>query len=818
VVNVDHLAGADGYPGGGTKAHLTGPTGLALALDGTLFIAGYGNHQIFALSPAGNLTAVAGTGTCGHSGDGQPATAATLCNPLDLALDETHGRKTLYVIDGTTLVRAIDFTASPPVISTFAGGGAAPAPGYGDGNAATYATLNSPGHLAVDPAGTFLYIVDHGIGRYRRVDLGNGLINTWLTVPANTSCTTNWVNGAMADCAIGFDASGTAFVAFATGNGVGNYSPTGGVYRTTAGGGTTLVAGGGTSGEGIQAVGAAVSTAVSKVIFDKAGNLYLIERSANRVRRIEAGVGRITTFLGTGAAGYAGDYLDLSQAQLSSPFSALFDANRDLVLADYGNNAVRRVWAIGASTFSWATLSASSGTPQTVVVDQVAPTLLSAQLLDPAAQPLAGYTVYWNVVDPGGALYVTSSVTNTQGVATAAARPGLLAGAAYHATASYSSLAVPLPSSPITFTLTGAAPAAGTMLSVVDVDHLAGGDGYPGPASRAHVNAPTGVAVAADGTMYIAGYNNHQVYALSPAGYLTAVVGTGTCGTSGDGAAATAATICNPLALALDETHTHKTLYILHGSVVRAVDLKANPPTITTFAGGGSAPGPGYGDGNPATVATLNSPQHIVLPPAGDSLYISDNGSNRIRRVDLLTSNIISNYLSPPANTSCLSNWSNGSAADCTVGFDAAGTAYVSWAAGNGGGGNYNPQGAIYKVVNGVVQTPALAGPGTSTGEGVLASTAAISTAVFQLYFDPGGSLYFLERGANRVRKLSDLTAAATVSTVIGTGVAGNGGEFLSPLGTALNAPYALAVTPDGKMLVTDTNNHTLRLIWPPYP
>jgi sugar lactone lactonase YvrE len=760
---------------------------------------------------------------------------AQICNPLDLALDETHSRKTLYILD-SSLVRAVNLNANPPTISTFAGGGTAPSPGYGDGSPATSAALNSPNHIAVAPAGDFLYIADTGIARFRRVDISSGLISAWLSTPPNTTCTQTSCNGFIYnDCAIGFDNSQNAYVSYPAGGAASQCygGAPGAIYRVGSNGSTTLVAGGGTTvGEGVAAAGAALAQSISKILFDVAGNLYVVERAANRIRRVEAGVGRVTTIAGTGTAGYAGDYSDARQAQFNNPWTALFGANQDLIVSDTSNSAVRTIWSFGAATAAFAMLNITSANPQSVVVDQVT-AQLSVQLLDPAAQPLSGFTINWGILDPGGAVYVNSAVTNLSGVATSFARAGLLSGAAYRFSASVNVFGGPLPTSPATLTVNTIAPAAGSMFTTVDVDHLAGGDGYPGAATRAHINNPTGLATAKDGTLYIAGSSNNQVFALSPAGFLSVVAGTGTCGHAGDGGFATAAQICAPLDLTLDETPPRKTLYITDGVLIRAVDLTAATPTISTFAGGGTAPGPGYGDGNPATFATLVSPNHIAVGPAGDFLYIADTGAvdstttGRFRRVDL-SSGIINKWLSPPANTTCVATaCQNFVYNDCTIGFDNSQNPYVSYAAGNSASAcSGGSPGGVYKVASNL-STTLVAGGGTNLGEGIPAVGAALSPNITRLLFDPGGTLYIVERlgsqfaGAppsHRVRKLSDLTPSATIKTVIGTGTAGNGADGPNLLAIALSSPWGLAVLPDKKMVVSDSGNSTVRAIWPPYP
>ena len=829
LVNIDHLAGSSGIPGPGIAARVNIPLGLALALDGTLFISSYNNNQIFALTPAGVLSVVAGTGLCGHAGDLGPAIASQLCNPYELVLDETNSRRTLYVADGNA-IRAIDLLASTPSISTFAGGGTAPSPGFGDGGPATSAALSSPQHMALDPAGSFLYIVDNGIGRFRRVDLSSKLISAWLSVPSGVTCgNSSNCSGFVHDCLIAFDPQGTAYVAWDpfVYNGCNGGGGGAAVFRTGAGTppSTTQVAGGGTStSDGVASLAASFASAAFKLLFDKAGNLYLVENRGQRIRRVETSVGRASTIAGTGTAGFAGELSDAKQAQLSYPFSAVFDANQNLIFADGGNNSLRSIWSAGATTAAAPTLSITSANPQAVVVDQIS-SPFSVKLLDPAGLPLSGYTINWGITDPGGAILTgPSSTTDGMGVATSLARVGLLPGA-YNVTAAFTPFGGPAPANSVTLTVNSTPPPMGSMFSIVDTDHLAGASGVPGPATLAHLSKPTGLASAKDGTLYIAGYNNNQIYALSPAGVLSLVAGTGTCGHLGDGGAATAAQICLPLDLALDETHSRRTLYLTDAPLlVRAIDLTAATPTISTFAGGGNAataPAPGYGDGNAATFAVLSSPQHLAVDPAGTFLYVVDNGIGRFRRVDLSVPNgNINAWLSVPANVICTSSNCSAFSHDCSIGFDALGTAYVAWDpfvynGCNGGGGGA----AVFRTGAGTPPSTApVAGGGSNTGEGVLATSASLAPALSQVFIDPLGKLYVVELNAHRIRKLSDLTPSATISTVVGTGAAGNGTDFIAPLGTALNAPWNMAVLPGGKLVISDTNNHTVREIWPPYP
>ena len=126
--------GAAGFSGDGgpaTAAQLYGPSAVAIASDGAIYIADSGNNRIRKVAPDGTISTIAGTGpgianillppsfqTCAFSGDGGLATGAQLCNPAQLAFDEAGA---LYVADfGNARVRRI----SPEgIIATVAGSG-----------------------------------------------------------------------------------------------------------------------------------------------------------------------------------------------------------------------------------------------------------------------------------------------------------------------------------------------------------------------------------------------------------------------------------------------------------------------------------------------------------------------------------------------------------------------------------------------------------------------------------------------------------------------------------------------------------------------
>ena len=150
------------------------------------------------------------------------------------------------------------------------------------------------------------------------------------------------------------------------------------------------------------------------------------------------------------------------------------------------------------------------------------------------------------------------------------------------------------------------------------------GDG--GLATAASLNAPSGIALGPDGSLYIADQSNHRVRRVRPDGIITTVAGTGTQGFSGDGGLATAASLSAPIGVALSPDGS---LYIVDTSNQR-VRWVGPDGIITTVAGTGTQ---GFsGDGGAATAARLSLPFDVVLGP-DRSLYIADSFNHRVRRV-----------------------------------------------------------------------------------------------------------------------------------------------------------------------------------------
>ena len=342
--------GFSGDNGSATAAGLNLPRGVAVDSAGNIYVADTTNNRVRMVS-GGIITTVAGNGTAGFrsADDGGLATSAELNYPTDVAVD---GAGNLYIADeNNNRVRKVTNPGPSGVITTYAGGGAAPGScaghtdSIGDGCVASNAALASPYGVSVDIAGN-LYIADTNSGRIRKVNSSTQVITT-VAGGGSGSCaghTDSVGDGCLATNAALIYPTGVAV------DGAGNIYIAGNddylvrvVNASTKI--ITAVAGNGTSGY-TGDNGPATAAEIGKpwgIVVDKAGNLYISDASNNRIRKVSASNGYISTVVGNGTGGLTGDNGAEFAAEINYPQYLALDAAGNLYIADQSNYRIRKV-------------------------------------------------------------------------------------------------------------------------------------------------------------------------------------------------------------------------------------------------------------------------------------------------------------------------------------------------------------------------------------------------------------------------------------------------------------------------------------------
>ena len=288
--------GFSGDSGLATNANLNSPGHIAFDAAGNLFIADTANHRIRKVDVNGLITTVAGNGDGGYSGDGGPATNASLNSPGGIAFDSAGH---LFIADAMNArVRKVDTNG---VITTVAGNGSSAWPTTGDGGPATNAIVRYPVSVVVDAYGN-LYIADDADLRVRKVDT-NGIITTF----AGGGPTYYSGDGGPAINAslwtpedLCLDASGNLFIADVYNNRIRKVD-TNGIITTVAG-----LQGWVYNGDNIAATSATLYFP-SGVAVDDSGNLFIADTDNQRIREVEVTTYPTLTLNGV-TANLAGDY------------------------------------------------------------------------------------------------------------------------------------------------------------------------------------------------------------------------------------------------------------------------------------------------------------------------------------------------------------------------------------------------------------------------------------------------------------------------------------------------------------------------------
>jgi len=315
---------------------------------------------------------------------------------------------------------------------------------------------------------------------------------------------------------VAIDAAGNLYIADTYNDRIRKVTPQG-IISTVVGNGSQ-----GYSGDGGPATLAQLSYPKA-VAFDAAGNLYIADFDNNRIRKVTAGTGVITTFAGKGTWGYSGDGGLATNAQLYHPNDIAFDGVGNLYIADMANHRIRKV-----DTSGMITTVAGIGMPGYSGDGGLA---LSAMLQYPSNVAL----------DAKGDLYIVDSSNNRIRKVTA----GMIN------------------------TIAGSSTVAGY-----------GGDG--GPATSAKLSLPNDIVFDSNGILYIADSLNHRIRAVDPSGIISTVAGSAANGYGGDGGPATSAKLYEPKGIAVD---AEENLYIADFNNLRIRQVNNPPVVLLTGAG-----------------------------------------------------------------------------------------------------------------------------------------------------------------------------------------------------------------------------------------
>jgi trimeric autotransporter adhesin len=282
---------------------------------------------------AQTISTVAGSSTTGFAGDNAAATSALMNQPTGVVVDSAGN---LYIADlGNNRIRKVTATG---IITTVAGTGAA---GFsGDGAAATAAQLNSPSRVAVDSAGN-LYIADASNNRIRKVTAATGFISTIAGTGVNGF---SGDGGAATSAQIGnargvtVDSAGNIYVADNDNNRIRKIDALSGIITTVAGNGAATF-----SGDGGLATAAGIGSNAFEAAVDSAGNIFFVSQTTNRIRRVSAATGIITTVAGTGTQGFSGDGGAATAAQVAGPIGVATDSAGNVYIADLNNHRIRKI-------------------------------------------------------------------------------------------------------------------------------------------------------------------------------------------------------------------------------------------------------------------------------------------------------------------------------------------------------------------------------------------------------------------------------------------------------------------------------------------
>jgi len=607
------LAGTAGQgfsDGNATNARFAHPWSVAADTNGNLYVADTDNHIIRKISADGAVTTLAGTPGVAGTADGTNG-GALFNQPQGLAVDPAGN---LYLAD--TANHTLRKITPAGVVTTFAGSAGNPGTNNGTG---TNALFDEPEAVAVNAAGTLLYVADTWNHTIRQITAATAAVTPFVGSPGSFG--TNDGQGSSAlfyqPQGLAVDGAGNVYVADTGNHTIRKVSPAGHV--------TTLAGSPLNYGSTNATGGNARFRAPAGLALDSATNLYVAD-SLNHTLRQVTPAGAVTTLAGIPGSFGSADGTGAA-ARFWLPQGVAVDNAGRVYVADSANSAVRRITGALVTTFAGSASSGAAdglrdharfGWPAAVANDRAGNAYLADTLnatirkVNPvgAVTTLAGLAGSFGTNDGSGG---NARFFGPQGTAVDASGNLYVADTANHAIRK-------LTSDGAVTTLAG----------------LPGTSGLSdGSTTNARFNSPKGLAVDAGGNVYVADSWNHTIRRVTPGGAVTTLAGVpgyaGDIDGAGAGTGTNAARFYCPGGLAVDAATN---LYVADtwNHTLRQVTAAGLVRTLVGMPGvWGSADGTN-------SDARFYLPQSVGVAPAGN-LYVLDSGNHTIRRVSQLGTN-----------------------------------------------------------------------------------------------------------------------------------------------------------------------------------
>ncbi|MEY4489615.1 MAG: hypothetical protein RIQ79_2123, partial [Verrucomicrobiota bacterium] len=781
----------------GTRAaaRFRGPRHVARDNAGNLYIADRDNHTLRKITSAGVVTTLAGlAGTAGTVD--ATGSAARFNQPVGVAV--TGDGSLIYVSEASgQVVRQVTSTS---VVTTLAGGVGAAGAVNGTGTAARF---DQPAGLALDVAGN-VYVADFGNHAIRRITPA-GVVSTFAgTLHSSGSADGDGATLARFQSPFGVacDASGNVYVAD-------SYNQT--IRKITASAVVSTYAGsaGLTGSTDAATAGAARFFYPFGVAVDAAGKVYVADYANHLIRRIEI-TGAVKTIAGTPLAG-GGDGGLASSARFRNPQGiAVSPDGGTLYVSDTENNAIRLLYPALAPDITSPLIAAGNvgvTFSNYTITGSRFPYFFGATGLPPGLGVSTSTGLISGVPYQAGTFSATITAENVGGITAATVVFTIGKG---NASITLTNLnqpydgAVKTPSATtlpsglaVTYTYNGSATAP-SAYGTYDVIASINDANYQGTATAtmqisapvswsintlaaSGISAPAGMAVASDGSLYIADSARHVIFRRTTAGVMSVFAGMlnipGYVNSTG-----TSAKFNTPSALAFDGSGN---LYVADSGNHRIRRISTTG-AVTLVAGSGS---PDAFDGTGASAA-FNFPLGLALAPGGD-LFVADSGNYALRRI-VLSTGVVTTFQT--------SNGLFDQPAGLAIASD--GTIYV----GDAGANN------LWRITS----------SGTATllaGSGLGISGSSDGTGSNALFYSPralalgsDGLLYVSDSFNHTLRRVN---TAGLVTTLAGLAEASGTADGFGA-SARMSGPSGLAFASNGTLYIADTDNSLIRLATPP--